>query len=146
MPVATIELSMTREQTIRQVLEREGVGPSTWGSRDCITLVRAFIRELSGREPVFDRPNWAIDMTEREAILEAPIESGTLAACLTTLLDSDPMLRRATLLLKPGMIVLDGRGWLGVVGPEYEIWRRIATGLERVVEKPVRAWAISCHS
>ena len=127
------------------MLEREGVGPSTWGSRDCITLVRELIRKLSGREPVFDRPKWAIDMTERQAILEAPIASGTLAACLTTMLDSDPSLCRTTLLPKPGMIVLDAKGWLGVVGSDYEIWRRTKDGLERVVNPPVRAWAITCH-
>ena len=63
---------MTRTRQVRVVLEREGIGPSVWGSRDCITLVRALIRELSGREPLFDRPIWAEGMTEREAILRAP--------------------------------------------------------------------------
>ena len=69
---------MTRARQVRAVLEREGIGPSVWGERDCITLVRSMIRELSGHEPTFDRPAWAEEMTEREAILYAPREYGSL--------------------------------------------------------------------
>ena len=137
---------MLRARQVRAVLEREGIGPSVWGERDCITLVRSMIRELSGREPTFDRPIWADGLTEREAILHAPREYGSLGACLTALLDADPLLCACTGPLEPGMIVLDAKGWLAVVGPDYEIWRRTATSLEKVVEKPVHAWAISCHS
>ena len=137
---------MSRARQVRAVLEREGIGPSVWCERDCITLVRALIRKLSGHEPLFDRPIWADGLTEREAILQAPREYGSLGACLTALLDADPLLCARTGPLEPGMIVLDGRGWLGVVGSDYEIWRRTATGLERVVEPPVHAWDISCHS
>ena len=137
---------MTRARQVRAVLEREGIGPSVWGERDCITLVRSMIRELSGSEPVFDRPAWSKGMTEREAILQAPRECGSLWSCLAALLDADPSLHaRTDRELAPGMIVLSARGWLGVVGSDYQIWRRTATGLERVVESPVRAWVISCH-
>ena len=137
---------MTRARQVRAVLEREGIGPSVWGERDCITLARALIRELSGCEPAFDRPPWAEGMTEREAILHAPRECGSLGACLTSMLDADPLLCTRTGPLEPGMIVLDAKGRLAVVGPDYEIWRRTATSLERVVEPPVHAWVISCHS
>ena len=139
---------MTRASQVRAVLEREGIGPSVWGERDCITLVRSMIRELSvGREPLFDRPAWSEGMTEREAILQAPRECGSLWSCLAALLDADPSLHsRTSRELEPGLIVLDARGWLGVVGSDYQIWRRTATGLERVVESPVRAWVIVCHS
>ena len=137
---------VTRARQVRAVLEREGVGPSVWCKRDCITLVRSMIRELSiGREPLFDRPAWANGMTERDAILHAPRECGSLAACLTALLDADPSLCGRTGPLEPGMIVLNARGWLGVVGSDYQIWRRTATGLERIVEPPVRAWTILCR-
>ena len=138
--------AMIRARQVRAVLEREGIGPSVWGERDCITLVRSMIRELSGSEPLFDRPAWAESMTDHEAILQAPREHGSLSNCLALLLDYDSLLKRKDGPLEPGMIVLDARGWLGVVGPDYEIWRRTATGLEKVVELPVHAWVISCHS
>ena len=137
---------MTRARQVRTVLEREGIGPSVWCGRDCITLVRALIRELSGCEPVFDRPPWAEGMTEREAILHAPRECGSLGACLTALLDADPLLCARTGPLEPGMIVLDAKGRLAVVGPDYEIWARTATGLVRVASPPALGWEILCHS
>ena len=59
-------------QRVRDVLEREGLGPSRWRERDCITLARAMIRELSGSKPAFDLPGWAEGLTEREAIRRAP--------------------------------------------------------------------------
>ena len=139
--------AMTRASQVRAVLEREGIGPSVWGGRDCITLVRSLIRELSGHEPVFDRPAWAEDMTEREAILHAPREQGSLFNCLSLLLDHDPLLKRKFLIpLKPGYVVLLKSGWLAIVGQDYEIWARSTTGLARVSGDVALAWEIQCHS
>ena len=137
---------MTRSRQVRTVLEREGIGPSVWCERDCITLVRALIRALSGGEPTFDRPKWTAGMTEREAILHAPHEGKSLFKCLSGLLDSDPLLKRKDGPLEPGNVLLLGAGWLAVVGQDYEIWVRTASGLSRVPGKPVIVWEILCHS
>ena len=138
--------AMTRASQVRAVLEREGIGPSVWGERDCITLVRSMIRELSGGEPVFDRPAWAEGMTEREAILHAPRECGSLFKCLADLLDSDPLLKRRDHPLGPGNVLLLNAGWPAIVGQDYEIWMRTTTGLSRVLGKPVIVWEIQCLS
>lgn len=66
------------KRRLREAMDREGLGPSKWRKRDCVTLVRAVIRELSGSEPVFDLPAWADGMSEQEAIRRAPREHGTL--------------------------------------------------------------------
>ena len=140
------EVSMTRARQVRAVLEREGIGPSVWGERDCITLVRSMIRELSGRDPLFDRPTWAEGMTEREAILQAPRECGSLFNCLADLLDSDPLLKRSVGFVKPGDVVLLKSGWLATLGQDYEVWMRTATGLSRVSGDIALAWEILCRS
>lgn len=123
---------MIRARQVRAVLEREGIGPSVWGERDCITLVRSMIRELSGGEPTFDRPKWAEERTERDAILHAPREYGSVMKCWAELLDADPLLKRSDGPLKPGMVIVLQSGWLAVVGQDYEIWVRTTTGLSRV--------------
>ena len=61
-------------------------------------------------------------------------------------LDSDPLLKRRDIPLKPGDLVLFKSGWLATVGQDYEIWVRTATGLSRVPGKPVIVWEIACHS
>ena len=137
---------MSRARQVRAVLEREGIGSSVWGERDCITLVRSMIRELSGGEPTFDRPSWTADMTEREAILNAPRECGSLFNCLADLLDSDPLLKRRVDFVKPGDVVLLQSGWLATLGQDYEIWMRTATGLSRVSGDIALAWEIQCRS
>ena len=63
-------------------MEREGLGASVWRERDCISLVRAVIREMSGSEPVFALPDWTDGLDEQEAILRAPREHGSLRAVL----------------------------------------------------------------
>ena len=101
--------------------------------RDCITLVRAIIRELSGREPIFELPAWADGLTEEETIRRAPREGrrssscppgpslteeetirraprehGTLRQGWIELLDGEPRLRRVSKATLPasGMIAL----------------------------------------
>ena len=132
---------------MQAVLEREGIGPSVWGTRDRITLVRALIRELSGGEPTFDRPTWAKGMTERVAILRAPREYGSVIKGWTGLLDADPLLKRSDGPLKPGNggSARNPAGWPSV-GQDYEIWARSATGLVRVVSPPALVWEILCRS
>ncbi len=119
---------------LRSVMEREGLGPSLWRERDCITLVRAVIRELSGREPIFELPAWADGLTEEETIRRAPREHGTLRQGWIELLDGEPRLRRVSKATLPasGMIALTSvRGLavdraeapvrgplLGVIGPD----------------------------
>ena len=136
-----------RNLRLREVLEREGLGPSVWRERDCITLVRAVIRELSGREPTFDLPAWADGLEEQEAILRAPREHGTLRRCWLAMLSAEPLLRRAgkSELLAPGMIGLTpAKGFaldlapkpihgplLGVIGPDCALWVRTHDGLRR---------------
>ena len=137
---------MTRARQVQAVLEREGIGPSVWGERDCITLVRSMIRELSGGEPTFDRPKWTAGMTERETILRAPREYGSLIEGWTGLLDADPLLKRSDAPLKPGMVMVLQSGWLGVLGQDYEIWARADGGLVRVASPPALVWEILCHS
>lgn len=136
-----------RDLRLRKVMEREGLGPSAWREHDCITLVRAVIRELSGQEPAFDLPGWADGLGEQEAILRAPREHGTLRKGWIELLDGEPLLRRVgkPALPKPGMVGLTrvkglgidraptpGRGPLvGVIGPDCALWVRTHDGLRR---------------
>ncbi len=132
---------------LREVLEREGLGPSVWRERDCITLVRAVIRELSGREPTFDLPAWADGLTEQEAIRRAPRKHGSVRNCWLQMFKKEPLLKplkRGTL-PAPGMIALTlVRGLeinhgpapihgplVGVVGPDCALWTRTHEGLAR---------------
>ena len=137
-----------RDLRLRAVLEREGLGPSVWRKRDCITLVRAVIRELSGSEPALDLPGWAEGLGEQEAIRRAPREHGSLRNCWLGMLRNEPLLRRLSkaTLPSPGMIALTPvRGFeinhapaairgplLGVIGPDCALWTRTHEGLARV--------------
>ena len=137
-----------RKLRLRAVLEREGLGPSIWRKRDCITLVRAVIRELSGQESVFDLPPWAKGMNEQEAIRRAPREHGSVRNCWLEMFKKEPLLRRVKrgTLPSPGMIALTPvrgleinhapvaiRGPLvGVIGPGCALWTKIHEGLARV--------------
>ena len=139
--------SHERDLRLRSVMEREGLGPSLWRERDCITLVRAIIRELSGREPIFELPAWADGLTEEETIRRAPREHGMLRQGWIELLDGEPRLRRVSKATLPasGMIALTSvRGLavdraeapvrgplLGVIGPDCALWVRSHEGLSR---------------
>lgn len=145
--MAAISDSHERALRLREVLEREGLGPSRWRERDCITLVRAVIRELSGSEPDFDLPEWATGLSEAETIRRASQHYGTLRRGWVQLLDAEPLLRRVApgsqsepgaIALTPARgISLDGvptsiRGPLiGVIGPECAFWIRTSEGLRR---------------
>ena len=128
------------------MLEREGIGPSVWGERDCITLVRSMIRELSGGEPTFDRPKWSEGKTERDVILHAPRVYGSLIEGWACLLDADPLLKRTDGPIRPGDVLLLKSGWLAVLGQDYEIWLRTAAGLTRASSESEVAWEILCRS
>ena len=135
-------------QRVRDVLEREGLGPSRWRERDCITLARAMIRELSGSKPAFDLPGWAEGLTEREAIRRAPREHGSVRNCWLQMLSSEPLLKRLKrgTIPSPGMIALTpARGFeinhapslirgplIGVIGPDCVLWGRSNEGLARL--------------
>ena len=133
-----------RNLRLRDVLEREGIGPSKWRQRDCITLVRAVIRELSGQEPKFTLPAWAEDLSEKETLRQAPRHYGTLRQGWIDLLEGEPLLHRLPegVLPSPGMIALtpvrdfevEGaasvRGpWVGVIAPTCELLVRTPNGL-----------------
>ncbi len=137
----------TLNQRLRDAMEREGLGPSVWRRRDCITLVRSVIRELSGQEPTFDLPAWAQGLEEQEVIRRAPRHHGTLRRGWLQQLGKEPLLRplpRRTL-PAPGMIALTtvkgfevapgatpARGpLLGVIGPDCALWVRTHEGLRR---------------
>lgn len=136
-----------RDLRLRNVMEREGLGPSKWRERDCITFVRAVIRELSGQEPTFNLPAWTETLGEQEVILRAPREHGAIRRGWLELLNAEPLLRRVNKgeLPRPGMIgltpakgfgvdqvVAPARGPLiGVVGPDCAFWTRMHDGLKR---------------
>ena len=130
---------------LREVLEREGIGPSKWRQRDCITLVRAVIRELSGQEPTFGLPSKAEGLSEKDVILRAPREYGSLRKAWLALLEAEPLLNRLPRgsLPSPGMIALtparglkveSGRApsrgpLLGVIAPTCHLLVRTSEGL-----------------
>ena len=136
-----------RDLRLRNAMEREGLGPSAWRERDCVTLLRAVIREVSGQEPAFDLPAWTDGLGEQEAILRAAREHGTLRKGWLELLDGEPLLRRVPrgTLPAPGMVGLTaargfeldraaapGHGPLaGVIGPDCALWVRTHEGLRR---------------
>ena len=136
-----------RRLRLRRAMEREGLGPSVWGERDCISLVRAVIREMSGSEPVLALPGWTDGLDEQEAILRAPREHGSLRAVLIGMLEAEPLLKRVEkrVLPAPGMIGLTpAKGFhvercedpahgpfLGVVGPDCALWLRTHDRLRR---------------
>ena len=136
-----------RRLRLRKAMEREGLGASVWRERDCISLVRAVIREMSGSEPVFALPDWTDGLDEQEAILRAPREHGSLRAVLIGMLEAEPLLKRveSRALPAPGMIGLTpAKGFhvercedsahgpfLGVVGPDCALWLRTHDGLRR---------------
>ena len=143
-----------RNRLVRDVLEREGAGPSVWGERDCITLIQSVIRELSGQEPILGLPDWMNGMKEDEAIKAATKQCGTLRAAWFRLLRSEPLLR-PTKACCPGSIALTTvrtfvdravviHGPLaGVIGPDCALWVRTPDGLRRA--HPVTAlWEIAC--
>ncbi len=133
-----------RARRVRDALESEGLGPSAWRERDCVTLLRAVVRALSGREPSLALPAWTDGLGEREAILRAPREHGSLRDGWAAVLDAEPLLRRVPrgCLPRPGMIALAavvlGPGGErlagaspGVIGPGCECWVRTPRGIER---------------
>ena len=112
-----------------------------------MTLVRAVIRELSGREPVFDLPAWADGLGEHETILRAFEEYGSLREGWRLLLDQEPLLRRFAGTPKPGLIALSQKiefAVVGVIGTDCALWVRTHEGLKR---EPVSAdiWEVRCH-
>ena len=137
----------TLNSRLRDVMEREGLGPSVWRKRDCITLVRAVIRELSGQEPTVGWPAWAEGLDEQEAIRRAPREHGTLRRAFLDHLRKEPLLSELPkgTLPRPGMIGLTtvrsfqvdrsstpaGGPLLGVIGPDCALWVRTHAGLRR---------------
>ena len=150
-----------RNRRLRDVMEREGTGPSIWRERDCITLIQAVIRELSGQEPVFGLPAWAEGLSEQKAIRRAAREHGTLRQCWLDLLAAEPLLIPVSAggASAPGRIGLTPvkaftldrstaptRGPLiGVVGPDCALWIRTHQGLCRA--HPAAAfWEVSCLS
>ena len=134
-------------QRVRDVLEREGLEPSRWRERDCITLARAMIRELSRSKPAFDLPGWAEGLTEREAIRRAPREHGSVRNCWLQMFKKEPLLKRLKrgTIPSPGMIALTpARGFeinhtparirgplVGVIGPDCALWTKTHQGLAR---------------
>ena len=133
-----------RNRRLRAVLEREGLGASKWRQRDCITLVRAVIRELSDQEPTFDLPSKAKGLSEKEVILRAPREYGSLRKAWVALMEGEPLLSRLPkgTLPRPGMIGLtpvrgfemEGGTWsrgplLGVIAPTCQLLVRTPQGL-----------------
>lgn len=136
-----------RNRRLRAVMEGEGLGPSKWRQRDCITLIRAIVRELSGQEPTFDLPDKGRGLTEEEVFLRAPREYGSLHKAWVALLEGEPLLKRASrkTLGSPGMIGLTPvRGFgmegaaiptrgplIGVIGPDCALWVRTHHGLSR---------------
>ena len=135
------------------IMDREGRGPSRWRERDCVTFVRAVIRELSGREPHFDLPAWAAGLSAGETIVRAFDEYGSIRAGWRILLDQEPLLTRVSGTPKPGMIALSQEigfaadrcyALLGVIGTDCALWVRTHEGLKR---EPVSAdkWEVSCH-
>ncbi len=136
-----------RNRRLRDVMEREGTGPSIWRERDCITLIRSVIREFSGREPAFGLPAWAEGLTEEQVIRRAPREHGSARRCWLDMIGAEPLLspvaRRSA--PSPGMIgltpvkdfELDRAGtptrgpMIGVVGPDCALWVRTHQGLCR---------------
>ena len=136
-----------------EIMDQEGRGPSEWRERDCVTLVRAVIRELSGREPVFDLPAWASGLSHRETVLRAFGEYGSIRTGWRLLLDQEPLLRRFSGTLQPGLIALTQEiefaaglsgALLGVIGTDCALWVRTYEGLKR---EPVSAdiWEVRCH-
>ncbi len=136
------------ERRIRNVLEREGLGPSIWRERDCITLVRAMIGELSGQDPVFDLPGWARGLEEQEAIRRAPRKHRSVRNCWLKMIKQEPLLRRVKpgTIPSPGMIALTpAKGFeidhapaairgplIGVIGPDCALWTKTHEGIARV--------------
>ena len=134
-------------QRVRDVLEREGLEPSRWRERDCITLARAMIRELSRSKPAFDLPGWAEGLTEQEAIRRAPREHGSVRNCWLQMFKKEPLLKRLKrgTIPSPGMIALTpARGFeinhtparirgplVGVIGPDCALWTKTHQGLAR---------------
>ena len=146
--------SHERDLRLQAAIESEGLGPSVWRERDCITLAQAVIRALSpvcqggrGRAPVFGLPAWIEGLTEQETILRMQREHGSMRKGWIELLDAEPLLRRVETgrLPAPGMIALTpARGFgidresaaargplLGVIGPDCALWVRTHEGLRR---------------
>ncbi len=150
-----------RKLRLREILEREGLGPSRWGERDCLTLARAAIGELSGVETSLALPAWAAGLSERQAILRAPRVHGSLRAAWLALLAAEPLLRRlpAGTPRRPGMLALTpAKGFtvgglapvepgpmLGVIGPECALWVRAREGLRRA-DPAAELWEVVCRS
>lgn len=159
--MAAVVDAQERNRLLREVMEREGLGPSVWREKDCITLVRSVIRELSGSEPVFDLPEWAEGLDEQATIRHAPREHGTLRQGWLKMLENEPLLRHVVEHPRPvpgriGLtpvkdIELDGATkplggpLIGVVGPDCALWVRMHEGLRRA--HPVAdLWEVVCRS
>lgn len=134
-----------RNLKIRDILNDEGTGSSVWGVRDCITLVRAAIRALSGQEPSFRLPDWADGLGEQQVIERAPGEHGSVRKGWLHVIDAEPLLRKVKrgTAPSPGMIGLTTVEYhidatstakgplLGVFGPDGALWVRTHKGLRR---------------
>ncbi len=130
-----VNRSHERNLRLRAAMEREGLGPSVWRERDCVSFIRAAVGELSGREPSFALPAWTAGLGETEAVLRAPREHGSLRACWLAMLAGEPLLRRlpAGFLPAPGMIAMSAASapLIGVIGADCALWTRSRSGLRR---------------
>ena len=153
-PTAPDNGTVDIQTAIRDVLEREGTGPSQWAVRDCISLIRSTIA-AHGIEPTFGLPEeLGLCIDEAHAVEESKRVFGSLREGWLTTIERCAELHEHEGDPRPGMIGLtaavyrlDGLAptWspgLAVYGPDLKPVCRTPSGL--AVAHPIeRVWRVS---
>ena len=138
---------------VRDAIEREGLGPSTWGLLDCVTIVRAVI-DAQGVAAAFQIPHELGSPEDAAAAVKAAIrEFGSLRNGWLKAIEREPHLREFAGPPDVGMIGLTADDFtiggrkaeygpsLAVYGPDIVPLCRTPAGL--AVAHPIeRLWRV----
>ena len=149
--------SLTRRQrnlVVRDVLEREGVGTSIWGERDCVTLILELVVAFSDTRPV--DPRLPSESIKQFLVRQKQLHSTIRKAWVHNLNQISSLKVFTFSKIQPGMIALTKNKFdcprgvpvypgpvVTIIDSGYRAWARMTEGIAEVHPiSPSDIWGI----